>query len=80
MRMQCMERLWIKHKIPIKMKCQVYRAIVLPSLLYGFVARIFHSMQADHVQANMMRDLKSIMDVSWKIKIANVRKIVELYQ
>lgn len=37
-------------------------------------------MQADHVQANMMRDLKSIMGVSWKIKIVNVRKIVELYQ
>ena len=64
-------RLWTNRHVPIQVKCQVYRATVLAALLYGAEAWTVYSVQADRLQAYVMRHLRSIMGISWRDKIRN---------
>ena len=65
-------RLWTNHHVPVRIKCQVYRATVLATLLYGSETWTVHSIQADRLQAYVMRHLRAIMGISWRDKISNV--------
>ena len=60
-------RLWTNHHVPIRVKCQVYRATVL----YGAEAWTVYCVQADRLQAYVMRHLRSIMGIFGRDKISN---------
>jgi hypothetical protein len=64
-------RLWSNHHVSVKVKCQVYRATVLAALLYGAEAWTVYSVQTDKLQAYVMRQLRSIMGVTWRDKVSN---------
>ena len=42
-------RLWNNHHVPIKVKCQVYRATMLATLLYGAGTQVVYCVQADRL-------------------------------
>ena len=66
------DRLWMNRHVTTKVKCKVYRAVVLSSLLYGAETWTIYRTQAKKLSAFMMRQLRTIMKVTWKDKITNV--------
>lgn len=66
------ERLWKNRHVSIRVKCKVYRAVVLSSLLYGSETWTIYRTQVKKLSAFMMRQLRTIMNVTWKDKITNV--------
>jgi hypothetical protein len=65
------ERLWKNHHVSIKVKCKVYRAIVLSSLLYGAETWTVYRTQVKKLHAYMMRHLRQIMNISWYDRVTN---------
>lgn len=66
-------RLWKNRHVSIRVKCKVYRAVVLSSLLYGAEAWTIYRAQVKKLHAYMMRQLREIMNITWKDKISNDR-------
>jgi hypothetical protein len=64
-------RLWNNHHVSIRVKCKIYRAIVLSTLLYGAESWTLYRSQVKKLHAFMMRHLRSIMKVTWKDKVTN---------
>ena len=63
------ERLWNNLHVSIRVKCKVYRATVLSTLLYGAETWTVYRVQVKKLHAYMMRHLRAIMNISWKDKI-----------
>ena len=65
------KRVWSQHGIsPVSTKCKVYKAIVLPTLLYSadtLYRRHFRKLSKVH-----LRHLRQILQISWKDHIPNV--------
>ena len=66
------ERLWNNRHVSIRVKCKVYRATVLATLLYGAETWTVYRVQVKKLHAYMMRHLRAIMNISWKDKITNM--------
>jgi hypothetical protein len=64
-------RLWNNHHVSIRVKCKIYRAIVLSTLLYGAESWTLYRSQVKKLHAFMMRHLRSIMKVTWKDMVTN---------
>ena len=64
-------RLWNNHHVSIRVKCKIYRAVVLSTLLYGAESWTIYRCQVKKLHAFMMRHLRSIMRVNWKDKVTN---------
>ena len=65
------QRLWNNRHVSIRVKCKVYRAVVLSCLLYGAEAWTIYRTQVKKLSAFMMRQLRDIMSVKWFDKITN---------
>ena len=64
-------RLWKSHDISLPTKIKVYRAVIIPSLMYGSEAWTPYRHQIQTLDAFHMRKLRSICNISWKDKITN---------
>lgn len=64
-------RLWNNHHVSTRVKCKIYRAIVLSTLLYGAESWTLYTSQVKKLHAFMMRHLRAIMRISWKDKVTN---------
>lgn len=65
------ERLWNNHHVSLRVKCKVYKAIVLSTLLYGAETWTVYSTQVKKLNAYMMRHLREIMKITWRDKVTN---------
>ena len=65
------KRLWKSHDISLTTKIQVYRAVVIPTLLYGCETWTPYRRQIKMLDAFHLRKLRSICNISWKDKITN---------
>lgn len=72
-------RLWNNHHVSTRVKCKIYRAIVLSTLLYGAESWTLYKSQVNKLHAFMMRHLRSIMRITWKDKVTN-KEILERAQ
>jgi hypothetical protein len=66
------ERLWNNRHVSIEVKCRVYRAVVLSTLLYGAETWTIYRTQVKKLHAFMMRQLRDIMSIKWQDKITNI--------
>ena len=55
------ERLWDYHNVSIRVKEQIYRAIILSTLLYGAETWTVYRRHVKKIHAFIMRHLRSIM-------------------
>ena len=59
------ERLWKNKNVTTKVKCQVYRAVILSTLLYGAETWTIYRAQVHKLNTFMMKHLRYIMGVRW---------------
>ena len=60
------EKVWKKRCLSFETKLQVYRAVVLPSLLYGSESWTVYSRHLQKLQSFHMRCLRQILHVKWQ--------------
>ncbi len=65
------KRLWNSHNVTLKTKCKVCQAIVLTSLMHGLEAGTLYRRHVKKLNVTQMRQLRSIMGVSYKDRITN---------
>ncbi|XP_068673013.1 uncharacterized protein [Montipora foliosa] len=65
------QRLWNNKHVSIRVKCKVYRAVVLSTLLHGAETWTIYRAQVKKLHAVMMRQLRDIMGIKWHDKITN---------
>ena len=65
------QRLWNNHHVSLRVKGNIYHAIVLSTLLYGAEAWTVYRRQVKKLHALMMRHLRSIMRITWMDKVTN---------
>ena len=70
------QRLWNHHHVSMRVKGNIYHAIVLSTLLYGAEAWTVYRRQGKKLHAFMMRHLRSIMRITWMNKVTN-KEILE---
>jgi len=58
-------------KFSLRVKCQVYKAIVLSTLLYGAETWTIYKTQVKKLNSYIMRHLREIIKLTWKDKISN---------
>ena len=67
------ERLWNNHNVPIRVKGNIYRAILLSTLLYGAETWTVYRRHVKMLRAFMMRHLRSIIKIRWHDKVTNIK-------
>jgi len=65
------ERLWDNYHGSLRVKCQVYKAIVLSTLLYGAERWTVYRTQLKKLNSYIIRHLREIMKLTWKDKVSN---------
>ena len=70
------QRLWNSHAVTLNVKCQIYRAVELSTLLYGAETWTIYVHHVRRLNSVMMRHLRSIMGLSLCDHIPN-RVILE---
>ena len=70
------DRLWKNRHVSVRVKCKVYRAVVLTALLYGAETWTVYRAQVQRLHAYMMRQLRAIQNVTWQDKVTN-KEILE---
>ena len=66
------QRLWNNHHASMRVKNNIYRAIVLSTLLYGADAWTMYRRQVKKLHVFMMRHLRSIIRITWMDKVTNM--------
>lgn len=59
------QRVWTQHNIRASTKCTIYRAFVLPCLLYSMETCTLYQRQINRLSAVYMRHLRMILGVQW---------------
>ena len=67
------ERIWNNHNVSIRVKGQIYRAIILSTSLYGAETWTVYWRLVKKLHAFMMRHLRSIMKIRWQDKVKNIK-------
>ena len=67
------ERLLNNHNMSIRVKGQIYRAIILSTLLYGTETWTVYRRHVKKLHAFMMIHLRSIMKIRWQDKVTNIK-------
>ena len=70
------KRLWNNHHVSMRVKCKIYRAIVLSTLLCGAEAWTVYIRLVKKLHAFTMRYMRSIMRITWMDKVTN-KEILE---
>ena len=65
------QRLWNNHYVSMRVKGKICRAIVQSTLLYGAEAWTVYRRQVKKLHAFMVRNLRSIMRITWMDKVIN---------
>ena len=65
------KRVWSQHGIAISTKCKVYKAIVLPTLLYSAEMYTLYRRHIKILSQVHLRHLRQILRISWKDHISN---------
>ena len=66
------KRVWSQHGISVFTKCKVYKAIVLPTLLYSAETYTLYRRHFRKLSKVHLRHLRQILRISWKDNIQNV--------
>ena len=66
------KRVWSQHGISVSTKCKVYKAIVLPTLLYSAETYTLYCRHFINLSKVHLRHLRQILQISWKDHIPNV--------
>ena len=66
------KRVWSQHGISVSTKCKVYKAIVLPTLLYSAETYTLYRRHFRKLSKVHLRHLRQILQISWKDHIPNV--------
>ena len=66
------KRVWSKHSITISTKCKVYKAVVLPTLLYSAETYTLYRRHITKLSQVHLRHLRQILRISWKDHISNI--------
>ena len=64
-------RVWSERGISTKTKVSVYRAVVLPTLLYGCETWTCYSRHLKKLDQFHLRSLRKILGITWKDKVTN---------
>ena len=70
------QRLWNNQHVSLRVKGNIYRVVVLSTLLYGAEAWTVYGRLVKMLHAFMMRHLLSIMRITWMDKVTN-KEILE---
>ena len=73
------ERVWERRGLSLHTKLKVYRAVVLPSLLYASETWTVYSRHARKLNAFHMRCLRTLLHIKWQDKIPDT-EVLELAQ
>ena len=65
----CVVKTWHKFRITLKTKLKVYRAAVVPSLLYAAESWTVYARHAKTLNATHMRFLRKILHIRWQDRI-----------
>ena len=66
------KRVWSQHGISVSTKCKVYKASVLPTLLYSAETYTLYRRHFINLSKVHLRHLRQILRISWKDHIPNV--------
>ena len=66
------KRVWSQHGISVSTKCKVYKAIVLPTVLYSAETYTLYCRHFIKLSKVYLRHLRQILQISWKDHIPNV--------
>ena len=66
------DRMWNVKPITLKMKLNVYRAVVLSALLFGLEVSTLYARHVQRLSVLVQRHLRGLMGISWKDHISNV--------
>ena len=66
------KRLWSRNGIRLSTKCKVYKAVVLPALLYSAETYTLYREHIKKLEAVQQRHLRRIMKISWSDYVSNV--------
>ena len=64
-------RLWDQSDIHLKTKMRVYRAIIIPTLLYGSETWTLYRRHFNRLDKMQQRHLRQLMNISWKDHVSN---------
>ena len=65
------KRLWSVHDVSLKTKTDVYKAVIVPTLLYGAESWAPYRKQIKQLDAFHMRCLRTICNISWEDRVRN---------
>ena len=65
------KRVWENHSLHLSTKIQVYRAVVVPTLLYGCATWVLYRKQIRLLERFHQRCLRSIMGIKWQEYVTN---------
>ena len=65
------KRVWQSHLLRFSTKLRVYRAVVVPNLLYGAETRVSHRKQIRLLERFYQRCLRSILGIKWQDHVSN---------
>ena len=66
------KKLWSRPGIRLSTKCKVYKAVVLPALLYSAETYTLYRAQIRRLEAVQQRHLRRIMGIKWQELVSNV--------